>query len=154
MSVKLPGPFFFFFFLMGFVFCDSYYSTGALCTRFTLVFMMEGVLPRTSKNRRCVDVLRRPNVENNGPVAKQTFIFFKNLLPKATMGMKARIVNSDPLELLTSPHFQIHWMSLWLTLILGASLKIVPSSAMHIFWNMCWFPYHALCPLICVIMSL
>jgi hypothetical protein len=45
-------------------------------------------------------------------------------------------------------------MSLWLTLILGASLKIVPSSAMHIFWNMCWFPYHALCPLICVIMSL
>jgi len=22
---------------MGFVFCDSYYSTGALCTRFTLV---------------------------------------------------------------------------------------------------------------------
>ncbi len=97
------------------------------------VFMMEGVLPRTSKNRRCVDVLRRPNVENNGPFAKQTFGFLKNLLPKATMGMKARIVNSDPLKLLTSPHFQIHWMSLWLTLILGASLKIVPSSAMHIF---------------------
>jgi hypothetical protein len=59
-SVKLPGPFFFsffffdefcflcqlncpdlcflfFFFLMGFVFCDSYYSRGALCTRFILV---------------------------------------------------------------------------------------------------------------------
>jgi hypothetical protein len=27
----------FFFFLMSFVFCDSYYSTGALCTKFTLV---------------------------------------------------------------------------------------------------------------------
>ncbi len=39
MSVKLLGPFFFFF-LMGFVFCDSYYSTDALCTRFTLVFIM------------------------------------------------------------------------------------------------------------------
>jgi len=36
----LPGPawtFGFVFFWMGFVFCDSYYSTGALCTRFTLV---------------------------------------------------------------------------------------------------------------------
>jgi hypothetical protein len=58
--VKLPGPlfvclFFFFdgfcflcqlnysdlcFFFMGFVFCDSYYSTGALCTRFTLVYII------------------------------------------------------------------------------------------------------------------
>ncbi len=81
MSIKLPGPLFFFFVLLGFVFCDSYYptdpgggsrggqhgrggtsgegpggggqhgprgawagkdwaggsSTGALCTRFTLV---------------------------------------------------------------------------------------------------------------------
>ncbi len=27
---------------MGFVFCDSYYSTGALCTKFTLVFIKEG----------------------------------------------------------------------------------------------------------------
>jgi hypothetical protein len=40
MSVKLPGPlFFFFFFLMGFVFCVSYYSTRASCTRFTLVLL-------------------------------------------------------------------------------------------------------------------
>jgi hypothetical protein len=41
MSVKLPGPLFFFFFLMNFVFCDNYYSTGVLCTRFTLVTTME-----------------------------------------------------------------------------------------------------------------
>jgi hypothetical protein len=45
-SVCLSGQFsstartsVFFFFLMGFVFCDSYYSIGALCTRFTLVRM-------------------------------------------------------------------------------------------------------------------
>jgi hypothetical protein len=47
MSVCLSGQFsgiaqtgrtfVFFFFLMSFVFCDSYYSTGALCTKFTLV---------------------------------------------------------------------------------------------------------------------
>jgi hypothetical protein len=46
-SIKLPGPLLFFIFiyfilLMGFVFCDSYYSTGALCTRFTLVYSNEG----------------------------------------------------------------------------------------------------------------
>jgi hypothetical protein len=35
----LFGPLFFFFFLMGFVFYDSYYSTGALCIRFTLVYI-------------------------------------------------------------------------------------------------------------------
>jgi len=41
-SVKLPGPLFIIIIiiiiLMGFVFCDSYYSTGALCTMFTLVY--------------------------------------------------------------------------------------------------------------------
>jgi hypothetical protein len=36
-QLNCPDLCFFVFFLMGFVFCDSYYSTGALCTRFTLV---------------------------------------------------------------------------------------------------------------------
>jgi hypothetical protein len=79
MSVKLLGPliFFFldgfcflcqlncpdlcfFFFLMGFVFCDSYYSTGALCTRFTLVS-----LKRTSSVVTLIPKLAISTPDNN-----------------------------------------------------------------------------------------
>jgi hypothetical protein len=40
---------------MGFVFCDSYYSTGALCTRFTLVDVNDGgtQIEERGKKKEC-----------------------------------------------------------------------------------------------------